>query len=75
MEELRYSCIIVNVGTRWRGMVSFTLPGCFTSKETDPDTHYVRGWGDLRAGPHTMNKRKISFPFQKSNPVPQSSSP
>jgi hypothetical protein len=34
-------------------------------------THWIREWVDSRAGPGAVEKRKISCPYQESNPTVQ----
>jgi hypothetical protein len=62
---------ILDLGTRWRWVVSFTPQPLYT-KEGVPGTHSIGGWMGPRAGLDTV-KRKIPNPCRDSNP--RSSSP
>jgi hypothetical protein len=42
-------------------------PCCFTSRERVPNTHWIGGWVGPRAS-LDVEKRKISCPYQASNP-------
>jgi hypothetical protein len=68
MGEWRYSSSIVDLGTRWRWVVSFTL------REIGPGTHWIGGWVGPRAGLDAVEKRQI-FPRRESNPGRPAHSP
>jgi hypothetical protein len=53
--EWRYSFTILDLGTRWRWVVSFS-PGNFTPREGAPGTHWKGGWVGPRAGLHAVLK-------------------
>jgi hypothetical protein len=58
---------ILDLGTRWLLVVSFTLRPRFTSG-TDPGMHWIRDCVGIRAGLDTEAKRKIIFLSRRSNP-------
>jgi hypothetical protein len=45
--------ILALVGGEW----STSRPGHFTPRERAPGTHWIGGWGDLRAGVNDFEKR------------------
>jgi hypothetical protein len=49
MGEWRYSSTFLNLGTRWRWVVSFT-PQLLYPGERAPGTHWIGGWVGPRAG-------------------------
>jgi hypothetical protein len=57
----------VDLGTRWRWVVSFT-PGRFTTRERTPGTHWTGGWVGPRIVLDAVVKRKIPSPCRESNP-------
>jgi len=57
---------ILNLGIRWRAVVSFT-PGRFTPRERVPIIHSLGGQVGLRSGSVVLENRNISFPFQEAN--------
>jgi hypothetical protein len=68
MGEWRYNYTILDLGIRWRWMASFTSLLCYPW-ETAPGTHWTGGCVGPRAGVDTVEKRKISCPYQESNSV------
>jgi hypothetical protein len=60
--EWRYSSTILDLGTIWRSVVSFTLWTLYLEKEV-PGTHSIGGWVGPIAGPDAMEKRKNLFPL------------
>jgi len=50
------------------GERSASHPGHFTPRERAPGNHWTGGWVGPRAGLDMVVKRKISSPFQDSNP-------
>jgi hypothetical protein len=48
------------------GEWSASRSGPFTPRERAPGTHWIEGWVDLRAGLHTVTRRK--YPFIKTHP-------
>jgi hypothetical protein len=49
------------------GEWSASRPGCFTSRERAPGTHWIGGWVGSRAVLDTVVKRKIPSPRRESN--------
>jgi hypothetical protein len=49
MRELRFSSTILNLGCRWRGVVSFTLLLLYSRRKA-PGTHWIGGWVGPRTG-------------------------
>jgi hypothetical protein len=64
-EELLF---ILNLGTRWGWVVSFTLRPRFTSGERTPGTHCAGGWMGPRTGLDAEARGKILCLCQGSNP-------
>jgi hypothetical protein len=58
---------ILNLGTRWRWMVSFT------PRERNPGTHWIEVWVGPRAGLDAVMKGKILSLCRNSNPRSSSS--
>jgi hypothetical protein len=58
---------ILDVGTRWRCVVSFT-PRPLYPMERALGAHWIGGWVDPRAVLDTVVKRKIPRPRRESNP-------
>jgi hypothetical protein len=58
MGEWRYSSTILNLGTIWRLVVSFT-PRPLYPGEITPGTYWIGGWVGPRADLHAVEKRKI----------------
>jgi hypothetical protein len=54
---------ILDLGTRWRGVVSFT-PDRFTPRERAPGTHLIGSWVGPRSRLDAIVKRKIPSPCQ-----------
>jgi hypothetical protein len=50
------------------GEWSASRPGRFIRKERPPDTHWIGGCVDPRAGLDTVSKRKILSPHRDSSP-------
>jgi hypothetical protein len=65
VETWRYSSTILDLGTRWRWVVSFT-PLLLYPLGKDPGTHWIGGWLGPGAGMDFMKKRK-SYPCRESN--------
>jgi hypothetical protein len=63
----RYTSIILNLGTRWRRIVSVT-PRPLYPGERNPGTHWIGGWVGSKVGLDAVEKRKISYPCRESNP-------
>jgi hypothetical protein len=53
---------ILDLGTRWRWVVSFT------PREGAPSTHWIGGWVSPSAVLNAAVKRKIPRPRRESNP-------
>jgi hypothetical protein len=64
MGEWRYSSIILDLGTRWRRVASFT------PRDGARVKHWMGGWVDLRAALEA-EKRNISCPAGNRTPVVQ----
>jgi hypothetical protein len=45
-------------------IVSVSRPGSLNPKERVPDNRWIGGWVSLRAGLHTVEKRKIGTEFR-----------
>jgi hypothetical protein len=60
--------LILNLGIRWRWVVSITPRPRFTPRERIPSTHWRRGWVGPRAGLVTETRRKILCLCWGSNP-------
>jgi hypothetical protein len=70
MGKWRYSSAILDVGTRWRCVVSFTpRPLLLSGKK--PGTHWIGGLVGLRACLGSVEFRK-SFPLPGSKPLQSS---
>jgi hypothetical protein len=73
MGEWRYSSTILDLGTRWRWVVSYT-PRPLYPEEILPGTHWIGGWVGPRAGLDVVEKRKIlalsGFEPRRSCPLP-----
>jgi hypothetical protein len=67
MGEWRYSSTILDLGTRWTWVVSFTT-WLLYPRGKSPSTHWIRGWAGLKTGMDAVDKRKISFLCWHSNP-------
>jgi hypothetical protein len=76
MGEWRYSSIILDLGTRWRWVVTFTPLSRFTTGEGAPATHWIGGWVGPRAGLDAVEKRTILYvrPLQYRLSHPDSAS-
>jgi hypothetical protein len=52
------------------GEWSASRPGCFTSGERTPDTHWIGGWVDPRAGLDDMEERTfLTLPGLELRPL------
>jgi hypothetical protein len=69
LREWRYSSTVLDHGTRWRRVVSFTIRPLH-SDEGAPSTHWLGGWVGSRASLDAMEKRKISCPMPGTEPQP-----
>jgi hypothetical protein len=69
--EWRYGSIILELGTRWRWVVSFAGLPLYPSGR-DPSVHWIGGWVGSRAG--VVEKRKILH-CRESNAGLSSSNP
>jgi len=58
-----HSLTSVQDGSEW----SASLPGRFTPRERDPDTHWIGGWMGPEAGLDAAVKRKFPRPCRDSN--------
>jgi hypothetical protein len=59
---------ILDLVTRWRWVVSFTLQPLYPPKERAPVTHWIGGWVSPSVGLDAVVKREITSPFRVSNP-------
>jgi hypothetical protein len=59
---------ILNLSTRRRGAVSFTLRPLYHRRERGPRANWTRGWVDPRTGLDALARRKNSSPCRQSNP-------
>jgi len=57
---------ILNVGIRWRWVVSFTPRPLYPAGRT-PGTHRIQGWVGPSAGLDAVAKRKIPCPSREKN--------
>jgi hypothetical protein len=57
----------IPLGTKWRWVASFTLHPLYPHGGKATDTHWIGGWVHPKAGPEAV-KRRISYPYQESNP-------
>jgi hypothetical protein len=57
MGEWRYSSTILDLGTRWKCVVSIKTRPLYP-REKSPDSHWIGGCVGSRAGLHAMEKRK-----------------
>jgi hypothetical protein len=60
MGEWRCSFIILDVGTGWRWVVSFTSLPLYPPGES-PRTHCIGGWAGPRAGLKAVEKRNVDW--------------
>jgi hypothetical protein len=58
MGEWRYSSTILDLGTRWRCVVSFTLRILYTRGKEAPVTNWIGGWVGPRVGADAVKKNK-----------------
>jgi hypothetical protein len=73
--ENRYSSAILDLGNRWRWVVSFThRPLCFSERARDMHLEMRMGEPHSRSWP-LMENRKISCPCRKTNPGCSARSP
>jgi hypothetical protein len=68
MGKWRYSSKIIDLGTRWKGVVDFTLRPLYPEGNC-PGTHYVGGWVESRAGLDAVGKRKAENQTLAIQPV------
>jgi hypothetical protein len=66
MGEWRYSSTILDLGIRWRLVVSFT-PLLLYPRGKSPGTLWIGGWVGPRVGLDAVEKKKILLP-RESNP-------
>jgi hypothetical protein len=66
MEEWRYSSTILDLGTIWGWVVSFTSLQLYPG-ERAPGTHWIGGWVGPTVGLDAMEKRQILH-YRESNP-------
>jgi hypothetical protein len=59
MGEWRYSSTFLDLGTRWRWVVSFTHLPLYPRGERAPGTHWIKGWVGPIVGLDAVKKRKI----------------
>jgi hypothetical protein len=59
---------ILDFGTRWRWVVSFTSRPLPSPRERAISTHWVGDWVGPRASLDVMEQRNISCPHRESNP-------
>jgi hypothetical protein len=64
--------LFLKLGTRWSQVVNF-MPWLLYCWGKNTSTHWVGGWVGCRASLNIRENRKISWPWQDSNPI--SSSP
>jgi hypothetical protein len=60
---------ILDLGNRWRWVVSFTLRPLYPQERT-PGTSWIGGWVGPGAGLYAVVKRKIPSPCRDSKPPP-----
>jgi hypothetical protein len=66
----------LDLGTRWRWVVSFTSRPLYPREKTPPPgTHWIGGWMDPRAGLDDLKKRKFLTLSGLGTPTHRSSSP
>jgi hypothetical protein len=70
MEEWRYSTTILDLGTIWSSVVSFT-PRQLYLRERAPGTHWIGGWVGPTARLDVMEKRKYLVPAGNRIPAVQ----
>jgi hypothetical protein len=71
MRERRYSSTILDLGTRWRRMVSF-MPQPLYPIGKSLGAHWVGGWVDLRTGLDAVEwVQKSLAPARNRNPAVQ----
>jgi hypothetical protein len=58
---------ILNLGTRWRWLASFT-PQALYPGERAPGTHWIGGWVGPRAGLNAVAKRNNTYHYRESKP-------
>jgi hypothetical protein len=68
MGEWRYIFTILDLGTRWRWVLSFTPRPLYTRGKNLRGTLWIRGWVDHRAGLDAVEERKI-LPLRNRTPV------
>jgi hypothetical protein len=64
MGEWRYSSTILDLGTAWRCVVSFT-PRSLYSRGKIRRTYWIRDWVGHRADVEAVRKGKIIFPCRE----------
>jgi hypothetical protein len=62
MGEWRYSSTILDLGIRWRRVVSFTPRHLYSRRERAPGTHWVGSWVGPRAGLDDVEKNLFPLP-------------
>jgi hypothetical protein len=68
--EWRYSSSILDLGTRWRCVVSFNIRARY-SRCKSVCTRCIGGWVGTRADLDAVQKRKIFAPARNRNPAVQ----
>jgi hypothetical protein len=58
---------ILDLGTRWRWVISFTSRSLYPQGKT-PGTHWIGSWVGSTAGMDAVVRRKIPSPYRDSNP-------
>jgi hypothetical protein len=64
--ECKYSSTILDLGTRWKWVVSF-MPRSLYPRERSPDIHWIGGWVGLKAILQAVEKIK-TCPSRESIP-------
>jgi hypothetical protein len=73
--RMRSGCIdphFLDLGTR--GEWSVSRPAALTPEKDTPNTSWIRGWVDPRAGPDDVENRKFFYPTGTRTMAPRSSS-
>jgi hypothetical protein len=70
MRKWRHSFTILDLDTSWRWVVTFVpLQLNYRGNPPPPPNTIIGNWVCSRAGLDVTQKRKISYPYRKSNPV------